>query len=84
MQHDRFYRVSDVLDAHIPQIFIITNEVGKGKEGLLAMHNKLNGPLLELKAIGKNLDTAVSGFRIALPQLVSQLPKDIQSRWKDQ
>ncbi|KRX31036.1 hypothetical protein T09_14198, partial [Trichinella sp. T9] len=50
----------------------------------LAMHNKLNGPLLELKAIGKNLDTAVSGFRMALPQLVSQLPKDIQSRWKDQ
>ncbi|KRY52388.1 hypothetical protein T03_6062 [Trichinella britovi] len=63
---------------------VITNEVGKGKEGLLAMHNKLNGPLLELKAIGKNLDTAVSGFRMALPQLVSQLPKDIQSRWKDQ
>ncbi|KRY13348.1 hypothetical protein T12_2649 [Trichinella patagoniensis] len=65
-------------------IFNITNEVGKGKEGLLAMHNKLNGPLLELKAIGKNLDTAVSSFRMALPQLVSQLPKDIQSRWKDQ
>ncbi|KRY30385.1 hypothetical protein T01_11083 [Trichinella spiralis] len=74
------HRVSDVLDAHILQIFSITNEAGKGKEGLLVMHNKLNGHLLELKAIGKNFDTAVSGFRMALKQLVPQLPKDIQSR----
>ncbi|KRY47867.1 hypothetical protein T03_13929 [Trichinella britovi] len=82
--HDRFYRVSDILDAHILKIFSVTKEVAKGKEGLLALHDKLYGPLLELKAIGRDLDTAVSGFRMALPQLVSQLPKNIQSRWKDQ
>ncbi|KRX57147.1 hypothetical protein T09_10010 [Trichinella sp. T9] len=82
--HDRFYRVSDILDAHILKIFSVTKEVVKGKEGLLALHDKLYGPLLELKAIGRDLDTAVSGFRMALPQLVSQLPKNIQSRWKGQ
>ncbi|KRZ65615.1 hypothetical protein T10_12492 [Trichinella papuae] len=82
--HDRFYRVSDVLDAHILQILSIKNEASSEQEGLLTMHDKLNGHLLELKAIGKNLDTAVSGFRIALPHLVSELPKDVQSRWKDQ
>ncbi|KRZ14060.1 Protein ZBED8 [Trichinella zimbabwensis] len=31
--HDRFYRVSDVLDAHILKIFSVTNEVAKGKKG---------------------------------------------------
>ncbi|KRZ05475.1 hypothetical protein T11_9460 [Trichinella zimbabwensis] len=82
--HDRFYRVSDVLDAHILQISSIKNEASSEQEGLLTMHDKLNGHLLELKAIGKNLDTAVSGFRMALPHLVSELPKDVQSRWKDQ
>ncbi|KRY85398.1 hypothetical protein T4B_1638 [Trichinella pseudospiralis] len=82
--HDRFYRVSDVLDAHILKILSVTKEVAKGKEGLLALHDKLNGHLLELKAIGRDLDTAVSSFRMALPQLVSQLPKNIQSRWKIQ
>ncbi|KRZ75402.1 hypothetical protein T10_6148 [Trichinella papuae] len=82
--HDRFYRVSDVLDPHILKIFSVTNKVAKGKEGLLAMYDKLNGHLLELKAIRKDLDTAVSGFRMALPQLVAQLPKNVQSRWKDQ
>ncbi|XP_003369727.1 conserved hypothetical protein [Trichinella spiralis] len=82
--YDRFYRVSDVLDAHILKIFSVTKEVAKGKEGLLALHDKLNGHLLELRAIGRDLDTTVSGFRTALPQLVAQLPKNIQSRWKDQ
>ncbi|KRX13086.1 Pol polyprotein, partial [Trichinella nelsoni] len=82
--HDRFYRVSDVLDAHILKIFSVAKEVAKGKEGLLALHDKLNGHLLELRAIGRDLDTTVSGFRTALPQLVAQLPKNIQSRWKDQ
>ncbi|XP_003373839.1 Tas retrotransposon peptidase A16 family protein, partial [Trichinella spiralis] len=82
--HDRFYRVSDVLDAHILKIFSVPEEVAKGREGLLALHDKLNGHLLELRAIGRDLDTAVSGFRTALPQLVAQLPKNIQSRWKDQ
>ncbi|KRZ74046.1 hypothetical protein T10_7368 [Trichinella papuae] len=82
--HDRFYRVSDVLDAHILQILSIKNEASSEQEGLLTMHDKLNGHLLELKAIGKNLDSAVPGFRMALPHLVSELPKDIQSRWKDQ
>ncbi|KRX59200.1 hypothetical protein T09_12309 [Trichinella sp. T9] len=82
--HDRFYRVSDILDAHILKIFSVTKEVAKGKEGLLALHDKLNGHLLELRAIGRDLDTTVSGFRTALPQLVAQLPKNIQSRWKDQ
>ncbi|KRZ88491.1 hypothetical protein T08_9352 [Trichinella sp. T8] len=48
------------------------------------MHDKLNGHLLELKAIGTDLDTAVSGFRMALPRLVSELPQDVESRWKDQ
>ncbi|KRZ66544.1 hypothetical protein T10_12191, partial [Trichinella papuae] len=38
---------SDVLEAHILKIFSISNEVVKGKEGLLAMHDKLNGHLLE-------------------------------------
>ncbi|KRX38144.1 hypothetical protein T05_4399 [Trichinella murrelli] len=82
--HDRFYRVSDILDAHILKIFSVTKEVAKGKEGLLALHDKLNGHLLELRAIGRDFDTTVSGFRTALPQLVAQLPKNIQSRWKDQ
>ncbi|KRY22359.1 hypothetical protein T12_8276 [Trichinella patagoniensis] len=75
--HDRFYRVSDVLDAHILQIFSIKNEANTEREGQLTMHDKLNGHLLELKAIGKNLDIAVSGFRMALPHLVSELPQDI-------
>ncbi|KRY40074.1 hypothetical protein T01_10528 [Trichinella spiralis] len=82
--HDRFYRVSDVLDAHILKIFSVPKEVAKGREGLLALHDKLNGHLIELKAIGKNFDIAVSGFRMALPHLVSELPQDVQSRWKDQ
>ncbi|KRZ05556.1 PiggyBac transposable element-derived protein 3 [Trichinella zimbabwensis] len=38
---------SDVLDAHILKIFSVINEVAKGKEGLLAVHDKLNGHLLE-------------------------------------
>ncbi|KRZ50239.1 hypothetical protein T02_7055 [Trichinella nativa] len=76
--HDRFYRVSDVLDAHILQIFSIKNEANTEREGQLTMHDKLNGYLLELKAIGKNLDIAVSGFRMALPHLVSELPQDDQ------
>ncbi|KRX42397.1 hypothetical protein T05_9324 [Trichinella murrelli] len=58
--------------------------VAKRKEGLLTMHDKLNGHLLELKAIGTDLDTAVSGFRMALPHLVSELPQDVETRWKDQ
>ncbi|KRZ49901.1 hypothetical protein T02_12878 [Trichinella nativa] len=82
--NDRFYRVSDILDAHILKIFSVTKEVAKGKEGLLALHDKLYGHLLELRAIGRDFDTTVSGFRTALPQLVAQLPKNIQSRWKDQ
>ncbi|KRZ58658.1 hypothetical protein T02_1348 [Trichinella nativa] len=82
--HDRFYRVSDVLDVHILKIFSVTKEASKGKEGLLALHEKLNGHLLELRAIGTDLDTTVCGFRMALPQLVAQLPKNIQFRWKDQ
>ncbi|KRY10067.1 hypothetical protein T12_5752 [Trichinella patagoniensis] len=82
--HDQFYRVWDVLNAHILNIFNVTKEVAKRKEGLLTMHDKLNGHLLELKAIGRDLDTAVSGFRMALPHLVSELPQDVQSRWKDQ
>ncbi|KRX68924.1 hypothetical protein T09_12975 [Trichinella sp. T9] len=75
--HDRFYRVPDVLDEHILQIFSIKNEANTEREGQLTMHDKLNGHLLELKAIGKNLDIAVSGFRMALPHLVSELPQDI-------
>ncbi|KRX79184.1 hypothetical protein T06_10017 [Trichinella sp. T6] len=82
--HDRFYRVSDILDAHILKIFSVTKEVAKGKEGLLALHDKLNGHLLELRAIGRDFDTTIKGFRTALPQLVAQLPKNIQFRWKDQ
>ncbi|KRX72384.1 hypothetical protein T06_11944 [Trichinella sp. T6] len=94
--HDRFYRVSGcgatitrpILSGlsvwHILKIFSVPKEVAKGREGLLALHDKLNGHLLELKAIGRDLDTTVSGFRTALPQLVAQLPKNIQSRWKDQ
>ncbi|KRZ98067.1 hypothetical protein T08_597 [Trichinella sp. T8] len=75
--HDRFYRVSDVLDAHILHIFSIKNEANTEREGQLTMHDKLNGHLLELKAIGKNLNIAVSGFRMALPHLVSELLQDI-------
>ncbi|KRY45624.1 hypothetical protein T03_3781 [Trichinella britovi] len=56
--HDQFYRVSDLLDAHILKIFTVTKEVVKGKESLLSLHDKLNGHLLELKAIRRDLDTA--------------------------
>ncbi|KRY14835.1 hypothetical protein T12_909 [Trichinella patagoniensis] len=80
--HDRFYRPSDVLDAHLLEILNMKTGVVKGKAGLLSLHDRLNRHIVELKAIGRDLDTAVSAFRAVLPLMVSRLPKEIHSRWK--
>ncbi|XP_003376605.1 hypothetical protein Tsp_00829 [Trichinella spiralis] len=80
--HDRFYRPSDVLDAHLLELLNMKTGVVKGKAGLLSLHDRLNRHIIELKAIGRDFDTAVSAFRAMLPFMVSCLPKEIQSRWK--
>ncbi|KRX21505.1 hypothetical protein T07_12837 [Trichinella nelsoni] len=80
--HDRFYRPSDVLDAHLLEILNMKTGAVKGKAGLLSLHDRLNRHIIELKAIGRDLDTAVSAFRAVLPLMVSRLPKEIHSRWK--
>ncbi|KRY24162.1 hypothetical protein T03_12961, partial [Trichinella britovi] len=57
------------------------------RKELLRLHDEINSQLLEIRAIGRDIDTRdtklISGFQMLLPRLANLLPPRTRRRWKE-
>ncbi|KRY24140.1 hypothetical protein T03_12641, partial [Trichinella britovi] len=85
--HDRFHRTTDILDAHINRLLELQPASSHSRKELLRLHDEINSQLLEIRAIGRDIDTRdtklISGFRMLLPRLANLLPPRTRTRWKE-
>ncbi|KRY27666.1 hypothetical protein T01_4414 [Trichinella spiralis] len=72
--HDRFHRTTDTLDAHINRHHELQQASSHSRKELLRLHDDINSQLLEIRALGRDIDTRdtklISGFRMLLPRLI--------------
>ncbi|KRY46643.1 hypothetical protein T03_6523 [Trichinella britovi] len=85
--HDRFHRTTDILDAHINRLLELQLASSHSRKELLRLHDEINCQLLEIRALGRDIDTRdttlISGFRMLLPRLANLLPPRTRTRWKE-
>ncbi|KRZ04078.1 hypothetical protein T11_4559 [Trichinella zimbabwensis] len=85
--HDRFHRTTDILDAHINRLHELQPASSHSRKELLRLHDEINGQLLEIRALGRDIDTRdtklISGFRMLLPRLANLLPPRTRTKWKE-
>ncbi|KRX70907.1 hypothetical protein T06_11700 [Trichinella sp. T6] len=82
--HDRFHRTTDILDAYINRLFELQPASSHSRKDLLRLHDEINSQLLEIRAIGRDIDTRdtklISGFRMLLPRLANLLSPRTRTR----
>ncbi|KRX34629.1 hypothetical protein T05_5743 [Trichinella murrelli] len=83
--HDRFHRTTDILDAHINRLHELQSASSHSRKGLLLLHDEINSQLLEIRAVGRDIDTrhGSSGFRMLLPRLANLPPSLTRTKWKE-
>ncbi|XP_003366561.1 conserved hypothetical protein, partial [Trichinella spiralis] len=55
--HDRFHRTTDTLDAHINRHHELQQASSHSRKELLRLHDDINSQLLEIRALGRDIDT---------------------------
>ncbi|KRZ75318.1 hypothetical protein T10_11327 [Trichinella papuae] len=85
--HDRFHRTTDILDAHINRLHELQPASSHSRKELLRLHDEINSQLLEICALGRDIDTSdtklISGFRMLLPRIAKLLPTQTRTKWKE-
>ncbi|KRY79194.1 hypothetical protein T4A_4881 [Trichinella pseudospiralis] len=80
--HDRFHRVPEVVESHVSSVVGLRGCSEDGTAELTRLHDELNCHFLELRALGKDVDTKLSGFHALLPMIKRKLPPDTLEAWR--
>ncbi|KRZ00328.1 hypothetical protein T4B_4731, partial [Trichinella pseudospiralis] len=80
--HDLFHRVPEVVESHVSSVLGLRECSEDGTAELTRLHDELNRHFLELRALGKDVDTKLSGFHALLPMIKRKLPPDTLEAWR--
>ncbi|KRY99072.1 hypothetical protein T4B_144, partial [Trichinella pseudospiralis] len=80
--HDRFHRVPEVVESHVSSVLGLRECSEDGTAELTRLHDELNCHFLELRALGKDVDTKLSGFHALLPMIKRKLRPDTLEAWR--